>query len=139
MTGVNIERHDHLLVDHWRRLRRHGVQRCEFQSEGTTGPDEGRVHTPGISQLFSDRPDRGEGPRHPCAGAAGRSAEGEFAYFGFGITLVSASIAHYSVGDPALFVIDPLLFLSALIASYALFLNRRRDQMATGRVLRKTA
>jgi hypothetical protein len=36
-------------------------------------------------------------------------------------------------------VIDPLLFLSALIASYALFLNRRRDQMATGRVLRKTA
>src|SRR5882724_5552209 len=56
----------------------------------------------------------------------------EFAYFGFGITLVSASIAHFSVGDPALFVIDPLLFLSALIASYALFLNRRRDQAATG-------
>ncbi|OLB61592.1 MAG: hypothetical protein AUI11_09010, partial [Acidobacteria bacterium 13_2_20CM_2_66_4] len=35
----------------------------------------------------------------------------EFTYFGFGITLVSASIAHFSVGDPALFVIDPLLFL----------------------------
>src|SRR6266480_37178 len=52
----------------------------------------------------------------------------EFAYFGFAITLVSASIAHFSVGDPALFVIDPLLFLSALIASYALFLTRRRDQ-----------
>src|SRR2546430_16283127 len=63
----------------------------------------------------------------------------EFAYFGFGITLVSASIAHFSVGDPALFVIDPMLFLSALIASYALFLNRGRDQVATGRVLRKTA
>src|SRR5216683_8420339 len=63
----------------------------------------------------------------------------EFAYFGFGITLVSASIAHFSVGDPALFVIDPLLFLSALIASYALFLNRRGDQVTTGRVLRKTA
>ena len=63
----------------------------------------------------------------------------EFAYFGFGITLVSASIAHFSVGDPALFVIDPLLFLSALIASYALFLTRRRDQVATGRVLSKTA
>ena len=63
----------------------------------------------------------------------------EFAYFGFGITLISASIAHFSVGDPALFVIDPLLFLSALIASYALFLNRGGDQMTTGSVLRKTA
>src|SRR5947208_16586712 len=63
----------------------------------------------------------------------------EFAYAGFAITLISASIAHFSVGDPALFVIDPLLFLAALIASYALFLNRGRDQVATGRVLRKTA
>src|SRR5437588_11367458 len=58
----------------------------------------------------------------------------EFAYFGFGITLVSASIAHFSVGDPALFVIDPLLFLSALIASYALVLNRG-NQRSAGRVL----
>jgi hypothetical protein len=63
----------------------------------------------------------------------------EFAYFGFGITLVSASIAHFSVGDPALFVIDPMLFLSALIASYALFLNRSEDRVAAGRVFRKTA
>jgi len=63
----------------------------------------------------------------------------EFAYFGFGITLVSASIAHFSVGDPALFVIDPLLFLSALIASYALFLSRGGDRATAGRVLRKTA
>src|SRR5437773_11701968 len=35
----------------------------------------------------------------------------EFAYAGFAITLVSASIAHLSSGDPLLFVIDPLLFL----------------------------
>ena len=63
----------------------------------------------------------------------------EFAYFGFGITLVSAGIAHFSVGDPALFVIDPLLFLSALIASYVLFLKRRGDPVAAGRVLGKTA
>jgi hypothetical protein len=63
----------------------------------------------------------------------------EFAYFGFGITLVSASIAHFSVGDAALFVIDPLLFLSALIASYALFLERTGNEMPAGRVLRKTA
>ena len=63
----------------------------------------------------------------------------EFAYFGFGITLVSASIAHFSVGDPALFVIDPLLFLSALIASYVLFLNRAGNQVPAGRVVPKAA
>ena len=63
----------------------------------------------------------------------------EFAYFGFGITLVSASIAHFSVGDPALFVIDPLLFMGALIVSYVLFLNRDADQVTAGRVFRKTA
>src|SRR2546422_10976637 len=37
----------------------------------------------------------------------------EFAYAGFAITLVSASVAHLSSGDPLLFVIDPLLFLGA--------------------------
>ena len=42
----------------------------------------------------------------------------EFAYFGFGIILISASIAHFSSGDGVLFVIDPLLFLGALIVSY---------------------
>src|SRR3954453_9107542 len=42
----------------------------------------------------------------------------EFAYAGFAITLVPASIADFSVGDPILFVIDPLLFLPALITSY---------------------
>jgi hypothetical protein len=42
----------------------------------------------------------------------------EFAYFGFSITLVSASIAHFSVGDGIMFVIDPLIFLSILIVSY---------------------
>lgn len=45
----------------------------------------------------------------------------EFAYAGFAITLASASIAHFSVGDPALFVIDPLFFLTALIVSYVGF------------------
>src|SRR5712691_10779980 len=43
------KRHDYLLVDHRRRLRGHGVQRRQFQSQGAAGPDEGRVHTPGIS------------------------------------------------------------------------------------------
>ena len=48
----------------------------------------------------------------------------EFAYAGFAITLVSASVAHLSSGDPLLFVIDPLLFLGALIVSYVYFRKR---------------
>lgn len=56
----------------------------------------------------------------------------EFAYFGFAITLISASIAHFSSGDSLLFVIDPLLFLAALITSYIYFIkrNRKRDERA---------
>src|SRR5439155_4762560 len=58
----------------------------------------------------------------------------EFAYAGFAITLVSASVAHFSVGDPFPFVIDPLLFLAALIVSYVYFhrIDRReRDSLST--------
>lgn len=46
-----------------------------------------------------------------------RQAKG-FAYAGFAITLVSASIAHFSSGDSAMFIVDPLLFLGALGVSY---------------------
>lgn len=49
----------------------------------------------------------------------------EFAYAGFAITLVSASIAHFSSGDGILFVVDPLLFLGALIVSYRYFTKLR--------------
>src|SRR6266536_5152613 len=45
----------------------------------------------------------------------------EFAYFGFAITLISASIAHFSSGDGILFVVDPLMFLVALVVSYLYF------------------
>lgn len=49
----------------------------------------------------------------------------EFAYFGFGITLVSAAIAHFSVGDATnlsvIYVLDPLLFFGALVVSYVYF------------------
>ena len=48
----------------------------------------------------------------------------EFAYFGFGLTLVSASLAHFSTGDAALsvfFVLDPLVFLALLLVSYYYF------------------
>jgi len=48
----------------------------------------------------------------------------EFAYFGFGIPLVSAAIAHFARGDggrSVLFVIDPLVFLGILLVSYFYF------------------
>jgi hypothetical protein len=58
----------------------------------------------------------------------------EFAYFGFAITLISASIAHFSTGDPLLFVIDPLLFLGALATSYVYFNKLNRHAYDRGRV-----
>jgi len=48
----------------------------------------------------------------------------EFAYFGFGLTLLSAAIAHFSRGDAhlsVLFIIDPLVFLGMLMVSYFYF------------------
>ncbi|MEP6682650.1 MAG: DoxX family protein [Parafilimonas sp.] len=46
----------------------------------------------------------------------------QFAYFGFAITLISATIAHASTGDPFFpFIIDPILFLIALIFSYVYY------------------
>lgn len=47
----------------------------------------------------------------------------EFAYFGFGITLVSAVIAHSSVGDPWYNIVDPLGFLIVLVISYIYFIR----------------
>jgi hypothetical protein len=48
----------------------------------------------------------------------------ELAYAGFGFTLISAAIAHFSVGDASLpplyflYILDPLVFLTLLIVSY---------------------
>lgn len=47
----------------------------------------------------------------------------EFAYFGFAITLFSASIAHYATGDGLMYIVDPLLFLMILMISYRYFLK----------------
>ena len=41
----------------------------------------------------------------------------EWAYAGFGIVLISASITHFSVGDPAASIITPILFLGILATS----------------------
>ena len=50
----------------------------------------------------------------------------EFAYFGFGITLASAIVAHASVGDGGLYIIDPLLFFVTLVVSY-IYYNRIKN------------
>jgi DoxX-like family len=63
----------------------------------------------------------------------------EFAYFGFAITLVSAAIAHYAVGDAArpplyaFYIVDPLIFLGLLIVSYRYF-HKLRQQSSAGAV-----
>ncbi|HTK37816.1 MAG TPA: DoxX family protein [Pyrinomonadaceae bacterium] len=51
----------------------------------------------------------------------------EFAYFGFGLTLISAPIAHLSSGDSVLFEIGHSFFFITLIVSYVYFhkLERR--------------
>lgn len=49
----------------------------------------------------------------------------EFAYWGFGLTLVSAIIAHASMGDGILYIIDPLLFFVTLIVSYIYYYRIR--------------
>ncbi len=42
----------------------------------------------------------------------------EFAYFGFGLTFISAFIAHISSGDTISVAIAPIVFLVILIVSY---------------------
>jgi hypothetical protein len=41
----------------------------------------------------------------------------EWAYAGFGITLISASVAHFYSGDPFLRSLEPIIFLAVLIVS----------------------
>lgn len=48
----------------------------------------------------------------------------EWAYAGFGITLVSASILHASIGDPAVKTIMPLIFLGILAVSHIFWKKR---------------
>lgn len=48
----------------------------------------------------------------------------EWAYAGFGITLISASILHASIGDPAANIIAPLIFLGILAVSHIFWKKR---------------
>jgi hypothetical protein len=45
----------------------------------------------------------------------------EFAYFGFGLTIVSADIAHLSSGDPVWFMAPHATFFLILAVSYAYY------------------
>jgi len=42
----------------------------------------------------------------------------QFAYFGFALTFVSATIAHISMGDPASVIAAPVFFFGILAVSY---------------------
>jgi hypothetical protein len=55
----------------------------------------------------------------------------EFAYFGFGLTIVSADVAHLSSGDPAWFVLPHAFFLATLVVSYRFF-HRLHGESGTG-------
>jgi len=50
----------------------------------------------------------------------------EWAYAGFGITFISAAIAHSSSGDPAKNIMMPLVFLVILIVSYIYLIRSNR-------------
>lgn len=53
----------------------------------------------------------------------------EFAYFGFGLTLLSAVVAHASTGDArtsVLFIVDPLAFFGLLVVSCVYFQKSSR-------------
>jgi VIT1/CCC1 family predicted Fe2+/Mn2+ transporter len=54
----------------------------------------------------------------------------EWAYAGFGITLISASILHASIGDPAAKVISPLIFLGILAVSHIFWKKRSKMSFA---------
>ncbi|HWE94769.1 MAG TPA: DoxX family protein [Tepidisphaeraceae bacterium] len=56
----------------------------------------------------------------------------EFAYFGFGLTFVSASIAHASSGDAIWLRLDPLIFFAVLLVSYLSFHRLRRASRVAG-------
>jgi len=56
----------------------------------------------------------------------------ETAYIGFAIMFVSASIAHYAVGDPANKVIAGIVFFAILIVSYVSHAKLTKNQITIG-------
>lgn len=54
----------------------------------------------------------------------------EWAYAGFGITLISASVAHYYTGDSLLRSLDPIIFLVILAVSNVFLYKIKRIRSA---------
>jgi hypothetical protein len=63
----------------------------------------------------------------------------EFAYFGFALTIISASIAHWSSGDGILHALEPLVFLSVLIVSYRCYHQILQMSASPSQVARSAA
>lgn len=53
-----------------------------------------------------------------------------FAYAGFTINLVSAAIAHLSLGDPASAWIPPVVFLGILAVSFASYMKETKESLS---------
>jgi len=53
----------------------------------------------------------------------------EWAYAGFGITLISGIIAHINSGDPYGYTINVLFWLTLLIVSYSYWHKRTREKI----------
>ncbi len=61
----------------------------------------------------------------------------DFAYFGFGLTFVSADIAHLSSGDSAWLIVPHATFLGILVVSYLRYHKLERARSAGGSALRR--
>ena len=57
----------------------------------------------------------------------------EWAYAGFGITLISAFILHLSVGDPVSNAAAPLVFFGIMALSYVYYHKRKKHQLVAAK------
>jgi hypothetical protein len=55
----------------------------------------------------------------------------EWAYAGFGITFISAAIAHFSSGDPASIAVMPIIFFVVLVISNVYLYKKNKPVVAT--------
>jgi hypothetical protein len=53
----------------------------------------------------------------------------EWAYAGFGITLISGAVAHFNCGDPVGYIINVLFFFTLLVTSYTYWHKRINERI----------
>jgi hypothetical protein len=63
----------------------------------------------------------------------------EWAYAGFGITFISAAIAHFISGDPASIAIMPIIFFAVLVVSNIYLYKKNKPVVATIKTNYKTS